>query len=97
MFYCQVSKKMSKLGEAQHKITIATRPKEYFGWKLLDEEDDDFSWVKVSEGVEIVKQVNACEDGLVLWESWDALAREAFVKSLNPTSDKKEPVRRVVR
>jgi hypothetical protein len=97
MFYCQITKKMSRLGEAQHKVVLEKRSKDYHNWRLLDEEDDDFSWVKVAEGWEIAKECCATEEGVLLWQSWTPEQQAAFVKDFNKPLVNKEPVRRVIR
>jgi hypothetical protein len=98
MFRCTITGKMSQLGEAQHKVVIERRPKEYHGWRL-DEEEDEYKWVKIGEGWEIAKEVSVCEDGLKLWDSWTEDQRVAFANSLKRSvvAKKEEPKRRVVR
>lgn len=95
MFYCMITKKMSKLGEAQHKVVVAKENKDYFGWKY-DEEEDEYTWEKVGSGWQIKQEIATTEDGKALWESWSPEQQAAFVQDLNKAA-KKEVARRVVR
>lgn len=96
MFKCGILGKMSELGEAQHKVVISKRSKEYSAWREND--DEEWIFVKVSEGWEIEKELSATEEGLKLWESWSPSQQENFAKSLEkPTDQKTETKRRMAK
>lgn len=96
MFRCGITGRLSDLGEAQHKIVIEKRPKDYSAWREND--DEEWEFVKVASGFETVRELPATEEGLKLWESWDDNQKQIFVASLQKTSIKKEdPKRRVVK
>jgi hypothetical protein len=82
MYICQITGKYSKQGEKLNKITVETRPMTYKHWDREAEEE----WF--SQGTEIVREVNACEEGVKLWDGWTPEEREAFLKhgrSATPT------------
>lgn len=83
MYVCQITGKQSKLGEKLNKITVATRPRTYTRW-VRNEETNKWEEVFVSRGTEIVQEVNACEEGLALWNSWDEQDRRAFAQGVYP-------------
>jgi hypothetical protein len=58
------------------KIVVATRQVEYKHWDRENEEE----WF--SQGTEIVREINASEEGVRIWESMTPEQREAFVKGL---------------
>lgn len=96
MFRCGITGKLSQLGEAQHKITMEKRDKDYSAWREND--DEDWEFVKVSSGWEIAREVSATEEGLKLWESWSPSQQEAFIKSSGqPSSEKIETKRRMAK
>lgn len=97
MFKCQITGKMSRRGdppiggfvymnefgkdesvgsEKLNRIVVETREKEYRNWDRENEEE----WF--SYGTEIVREINASDEGLRIWESWTPEQREAFVKTL---------------
>lgn len=88
MFICEITGKYSRAGrpetetskaiaaEKLNRIVVATRAVEYKHWDHENEEH----WF--SHGTEIVREVNATEEGLALWNSWNEEQRAAFVKSL---------------
>jgi len=71
-----VTGKFSKLGEKLNKITVKTRSVQYKNWDREAEEE----WF--SYGTEIVKEINASDEGLALWTSLSSEEREEFVKGL---------------
>jgi len=77
MYICQVTGKQSKPGEKLHKIVVQTRACEYKCWDRESEEE----WF--SQGWEIVKEINASEEGVAIWNDLTAEEREEFVKGLN--------------
>jgi hypothetical protein len=67
MFKCQITGKMSRPGEKANKIIVETRPKTYYGW-FLNEETGKMEHHEVARGWEIVKEVNATDEGLRIWK-----------------------------
>lgn len=98
MFRCQITGKLSRRGDPRigelvhiadyksdegehgseklHKIVIATRPVEYKHWDREAEEE----WF--SHGTEIVREINASDEGLRIWESMTPEQQAGFVKGL---------------
>ena len=76
MYRCQVTGRVSKLGEACHKIVVETRSRTYRNWDREKEEE----WF--SQGTEIVREINASEQGVRAWDSMTAEQKAAFVKGL---------------
>lgn len=72
MFICGITKKMSKPGEKVRRLVVQTRTKEY---KNYDRETEE-NWS--SFGTEIVKEVNATEDGEKLWNSFSEQEKSEF-------------------
>jgi hypothetical protein len=72
---------MSRLGEKANKIVVATRPRIYKK-TFLNEETRELETVEVGHGWEVVKEINASEAGLKLWNVMSPIEREVFVKSL---------------
>jgi hypothetical protein len=64
-------------GEKLNKIVVQTRPREYKHWDRENEEE----WF--SHGTEIVREINASDEGLAIWNSMNAEEREEFVKGLD--------------
>lgn len=77
MYRCQVTGRLSNPGDACHKIVVETRSRTYKHWDRENEEE----WF--TQGTEIVREINACEQGVRVWESMTPEQREAFVKGLN--------------
>ena len=67
MFRCRITNKLSKPGEKTNKIVTETRPKTYFGW-FLNEETNRMEQHEVARGWEIVKEVDATDEGLRIWK-----------------------------
>jgi len=97
MYKCQVTGKLSRRGDPRigeliyihetkgedihgaeklNKIVVETRSVEYKHWDNEAEEQ----WF--SYGTEIVKEINASDEGLALWTAWSEEQRAAFVKGL---------------
>ena len=97
MYKCQITNKFSrrgdprigefaeidpKNGEGSHgseklnKIVVATREVQYKHWDREAEEE----WF--SYGTEIVKEINASDSGLLIWEGLTPDERAEFVKGL---------------
>ena len=92
MFICQVTGKYSRKGdqtahppvaaEKLNKIVVATRERTYTKW-VKNEETNKWEEVFVAKGWEIVREINASEEGVKLWESWTPEEREVFLKHLD--------------
>jgi hypothetical protein len=76
MYKCQVTGKQSREGEKLNKIVVETREKQYKHWDREAEEE----WF--TQGVEIAREVNACADGVAMWEAWSPEEKEDFRKRL---------------
>lgn len=76
MFKCEITKRLSKPLEKLNKVVVKTRQVEYRHWDRETEEE----WF--TQGTEIVREVNATEEGLALWNKLTAEEREEFVKGL---------------
>ncbi len=68
MFRCAVTGKMSKPGEKTNKLVLETRDRVYYGF-VLNEETDFMEEVEVGRGFEIVKEVDATDEGVRVWMS----------------------------
>lgn len=92
MYICQVTGKYSRKGdqtahppvaaEKLNKIVVATRERTYTKW-VKNEETNKWEEVFVAKGWEIVREINASEEGVKLWESWTPEEREVFLKHLD--------------
>jgi hypothetical protein len=92
MFKCQVTGKFSRqgnqaahppvAGEKLNKIVVATRERVYTRW-VKNEETLKWEEVVIGHGWEIVREINASEEGVKLWESWTPEEREVFLKHLD--------------
>ena len=82
MYVCQITGKQSKLGEKLNKITVATRPRTYTRW-VRNEETNKWEEVVCGHGWEIVREINASQEGVQMWESWTPEERLVFLKHLN--------------
>ena len=76
MYFCQVTGKLSEQGEKLNKIVVATRAVQYKNW---DSESEEY-WF--SHGVEVAREINACEEGLRVWAGMTPEAQTALVKGL---------------
>lgn len=96
MYRCEITGKLSRLGDPRtggfihvgeantkddrsseklNKIVVRTRKREYRHWDRENEEE----WF--TQGTEIVKEVNASEEGLAIWNSMTEEQREAFCQA----------------
>jgi hypothetical protein len=82
MYHCMITGKQSRPGEGCNKITVATKPRIYTRW-VKNEETLKWEEVECGHGWEIVRQINASDEGVKLWESWSPEEREAFLKRLD--------------
>jgi hypothetical protein len=81
MFYCQVLNKLSKPGVKPVRLVIATRNKTYTKW-VRNEESKVWEEIEAGRGTEIVKEINASEEGVALYQSWTPEEKEAFAKEI---------------
>jgi hypothetical protein len=81
MFYCQVTKRQSKPLEKVNRLVVATREKTYFE-KFRNEETGKLEDIEVGRGWEIVKEINACQEGADVFNAMSLEERAAFVKGL---------------
>lgn len=79
MFFCQVTNKVSKPGEKLVRLPIKKRDRVYMG-RVFNEDLNSYEEVEVGRGWEIVKEINATEDGVSLFNSWTPEEQEEFVK-----------------
>lgn len=98
MYICQVTGKYSRQGkpgptdkeghttnipgEKLNKIVVATRERVYYKW-VKNEETNKWEEVECGRGWEIVREINASDEGLALWNSWTPEERTEFVKHLD--------------
>lgn len=82
MYICQVTGKQSKHGEKLNKVVVATRDRNYTKW-VKNEETLKWEEVFVAKGWEIVREINASQEGVQLWDSWTPEERETFLKHLD--------------
>lgn len=69
--------------EKPTKIVIATRKKEYFK-RVQNEETRMWEDVFVASGTEIVKEINVCQEGLDMWNSWTEGQQLSWSKNAFP-------------
>jgi hypothetical protein len=83
-YKCQITGRQSKLGEKLNRIVVETRIKTYTKW-VRDEESRIPKWTEVfaATGHETVRELNACQSGLELWESYSAEDKAMFLKHLD--------------
>ena len=84
-------------GEKLNKIVVATRERIYTKWirnddkaeslspELILNQSNDRKWLEVfvGRGWEIVREINASDEGLALWNSWSPEEREVFLQHLD--------------
>lgn len=68
--------------EKLNKIVVATRERIYTRW-VRNEETNKWEEVFVSRGTEIVREINASDEGVQLWDSWSPEERAIFLKHLD--------------
>lgn len=81
MYICQVSGKLSELGEKLNKIVVASREKVYFE-RRLNEDLRKYETVEVGRGTEVVKEINASDEGVTTWNLMSSDERLALLSSL---------------
>jgi len=75
-FKCQITNRTSREGQKLNKIVVETRLVEY---EHIDRETDE-KWF--TKGTQIVREVNASDEGLAIWNSWSEEQRQLFVAKL---------------
>lgn len=68
MYICQVTGNSSAPGEKLNRIVVATRPRVYTKMER-DPETGRWSEVEVGHGFEIVREIQASSEGVLVWES----------------------------
>ncbi len=81
MFVCQITGAASAPGDKCHKVVIAKRARTYYE-DYFNEETREWEQIEVGRGWEIVKEVNATEDGVSAWNSLSDADRERFARDL---------------
>jgi|SRR5579885_748836 len=92
MYKCQITGKFSRQGrldkegnhvpgEKLNKIVIESRERIYTK-KVRNEETGEWEKVEIGRGWEIVREINASDEGLALWNSWTEEQRALFVQTL---------------
>jgi hypothetical protein len=79
MYFCQITGKMSKVGEKLRKVVVATRQREYKNF-FYNEESRRMEESQSSFGTEIVKELNASEDGEAFFLAMNDEDRAAWIK-----------------
>jgi hypothetical protein len=68
MYFCEITGKLSKPGQKCHKVITHIAERVYTRM-VRDEETHRLVRVEVGRGFEIVKEVNASEEGMALWNA----------------------------
>lgn len=69
-------------GEKLNKIVVATRERIYTK-RVKNEETRQWEEIEIGRGWEIVREVNASDEGLAIWNTWTPEERQAFVENLD--------------
>lgn len=80
MFQCEVTGRMSDLGAKCNKIVVATRPRIYTK-RIKNEETLRWEDVQIGVGWEIVREINATDMGLRVWESMNEDRRKLLLET----------------
>jgi hypothetical protein len=81
MYLCQVTGKVSEPGEKLNKIVVQTRSKTYRESRY-NEEIRRYETVDVGQGVEIVREIDASDEGVSRWEAMSDSDRKYLVEQL---------------
>lgn len=76
MFTCAITGQTSKKGEPLNRIVVAKRQKIYYQ-SYFNEDTREWEKLEVGRGWEVVKEVNASDDGL---KAWNSLSEEEQAK-----------------
>lgn len=68
--------------EKLNRIVVQTRERIYTKW-VKNEETGKREEVEIGRGWEIVREINASDEGLALWNSWTPEERQYFVENLD--------------
>ena len=79
MYVCQVTGRQSKSGQKLNKLVVQTRPKTYTRW-IRNEDTREWEEIEIGRGYETVREINASQEGMDLWNSWSPEERELFLK-----------------
>jgi len=69
-------------GEKLNKIVVATRERIYTK-RVKNEETGRWEDVEIGRGWEIVREINASDEGVAVWNSWTPEERQNFVENLD--------------
>ena len=78
MYICQVTGRQSKPGQKLNKLVVKTRDRIYTRW-VRNEDTREWEEIEIGRGWEIVREINASQEGLDLWNSWSPEERELFL------------------
>lgn len=81
MFFCNILKKTSEPGEKVFRVVVDKRERTYTR-RIRDEDTNEWVTVEVARGWEIVKEVQACAEGVEAWNSLSDSEREKFARAL---------------
>lgn len=81
MYYCQVTGELSKPGEKLNKIVIEQRERIYEE-RIFNEDTRKMENVVIGFGWEIVREINASDEGFRIWNTMDVEERAHFVTTL---------------
>lgn len=79
MFRCEITGKLSKTGEKLHKVVVSTRQREYREW-VYNEDTRRSEELVVGHGWEIVRELNASEEGEAAWNAMTPEDQSVWVK-----------------
>ena len=80
MFYCQVTKRMSKPGEKLNRIAISNRERVYTQqvW-----EEGELVEIEIGKGSEIAREISACDEGVRVYNDMVAMGTvDDFLRTL---------------
>lgn len=80
MFICQVTGKNSKSGEKPIKLVVATRQRVYTQ-HVRNEETREWELLEVGKGWEIVKELNASQEGVLYFQSLSDDQKQLWLQS----------------
>lgn len=81
MFKCSITGKLSSPGDKCNKIVVAKRERVYTRF-FRNEDTGKWEELEVGRGWEIVREINACDSGVELWNSWSDSDKQAFVQNI---------------
>jgi hypothetical protein len=81
MFYCDVTRNLSRSGEKPTKLTVEKRDRVYTR-RVRNEETREWETIEVGRGWEIVKELNVSDAGLQEWNQMTEDQRNDFLNAL---------------